>query len=80
MQLANGLTRPILTWFYGGKLLCGQYPLSDYETCEERVEQIYLSELSEYLLFYEKSEKNFLPQLRFRQIERLTAGVEPQII
>lgn len=34
MQLANRLIRRVLSWFYGSKLLCGLYPLSNDETCE----------------------------------------------
>lgn len=37
MLLANRLVRAVLSWFYGAKLMCGLYPLSEDETHDERL-------------------------------------------
>lgn len=74
------LTKIILKWFYGFRIFTGLSPIDEEDTNAMHIFEMYLSELAECLLYFERSERNYLFKLRFKLIEHQTLNLDSEIV
>lgn len=80
LGLVMRITKAVLKWFYGFRIFTGLCPIDDGDTHTMYVCEVYLSELAECLLYFERSEKNYLNKLRFRLIEHEIVELDAEIV